>query len=209
MNDILSGTSEPAPIYQHWQKQYQIEAVDSLEGLEKSDTDLILLAQPSAMDPADLSDLDSWVRSGGRVLIFTDPHLLWHSNFPIGDNRRPLASGLLSPLLSHWGLELLVPGEKSDGPVDLDFSELSISTAGVGSFQQISKNSAKCTYSDQNVIAFCSVGKGNAVLVADADFLNDELWSEPLSEGSEPSDPVKFVDGLIGETMEKRRVSND
>ncbi|NRD88561.1 hypothetical protein C8024_02435 [Sphingopyxis sp. BSNA05] len=73
MESILSGGSEPAPIYRHWQAQYEIAPVDSLENLAAEDPDIVILAQPRAMDPADLTDLDAWVRAGGDVIILPTP----------------------------------------------------------------------------------------------------------------------------------------
>ncbi len=76
MESILSGGSEPAPIYRYWQQKYEIAAVDSLENLAVQDPDIVILAQPRAMDPADLTDLDAWVRAGGAVIILTDSDLV-------------------------------------------------------------------------------------------------------------------------------------
>ena len=75
MDAILSGESKPAPIYRYWQKQYRITAVDSLENLAQENPDVLILAQPRAMAPADLADLDAWVRAGGAAVILTDPDL--------------------------------------------------------------------------------------------------------------------------------------
>ena len=90
MNAILSGESKPAPIYQHWQNKYALEAVDSLKDLLGSETDLILLAQPRAMDPADLGDLDQWVRAGGNVDHYDRPHA--GMAFAFSDGRQPAAA---------------------------------------------------------------------------------------------------------------------
>ena len=100
---ILSGEARAAPIYRYWRDQYEIAAVDSLENLPQDDPDVVILAQPRAMDPADLATLDAWVRTGGDAIILTDPDLVWPSDLPFGDPRRPLASGMLSPLPGEWG----------------------------------------------------------------------------------------------------------
>ncbi|QTD55557.1 Gldg family protein [Parasphingorhabdus cellanae] len=198
MQSILSGKTSPAPIYAHWQQNYDIAAVDSFEALEKSGTDIVLLAQPPAMAPADIAAVDAWVRTGGKAIILTDPMLLWPTHLPLGDQRRPLASGLLSPLLEHWGLELQAPDEAGSGGVELEFSGATISTAGIGTFKlsaQKSSDQSECVLSTANVMASCSVGKGRAIIFADADFLNDALW--PDIEGGANKDGVGDAKGLI------------
>ncbi len=132
MESILSGEAEPAPIFRYWQGQYDIAAVDSLENLADQKPDIVILAQPRAMAPADLADLDAWVRAGGTAIILTDPDLVWPSALPLGDPRRPLASGLLSPLLGHWGLELVTDAESSTDIVKLRFGKYGFATRGVG-----------------------------------------------------------------------------
>lgn len=185
MENILSGKTTPAPIYAHWQQQHQIAAVDSFEGLETSDTDIILLAQPPAMDPADIAAVDAWVRAGGKAIILTDPMLVWPTIFPIGDKRRPLASSLLSPLLGHWGLELQAPEEAGAGRVELKFSDATITTIGIGTFKLVPARkggSADCALSAGNVMARCKLGEGHAIILADADFLNEDLWIDEVGE---------------------------
>ncbi len=186
MQNILAGKTSPALIYAHWQDNYDITAVDSFEALDDSGTDIVLLAQPPAMAPADIAAVDSWVRAGGKAIIFTDPMLLWPTDLPLGDRRRPLASGLLSPLLAHWGLELQAPDEAGSGAVELEFSGATILTAGIGTFkilpQQLT-NRDECILSTANVMASCQIGKGRAIILADADFLNDALWSDAGNRG--------------------------
>ncbi len=199
MESILSGGSEPAPIYRYWQGQYDMAAVDSLENLAGDDPDIVILAQPRAMDPADLTVLDAWVRAGGDVIILTDPDLLWPSALPLGDSRRPLASGLLSPLLGHWGLEL-VAADKNSAAVDLGFGSYSFATRGVGKLEPVAASAVsdvRCKTSAADFIARCSVGLGQASIVADADFLNAALWPEPDRRSPQNSGAGRFIDSLV------------
>lgn len=185
METILSGKTSPAPIYDHWQQHNDIVAVDSFEGLEGSDTDIVMLAQPPAMDPADIAAVDAWVRAGGQAIILTDPMLVWPSERPLGDKRRPLASGLLSPLLGYWGLELQMPDAAAAGNVELEFPDATIHTVGIGSFKQTAVQEdrhAECALSIANILARCKVGEGRAIILADADFLNDSLWSQSADQ---------------------------
>ncbi len=200
MESILSGGSEPAPIYRYWQGQYDIAAVDSLENLAQDDPDLVILAQPRAMDPADLTILDAWVRMGGDVIILTDPDLVWPSALPLGDSRRPLANGLLSPLLGHWGLELVAAAEKNTDIVDIGFGSYSFATRGVGKLEPMKASKAsnvRCKTSAADFIVHCSVGRGQASVVADADFLNAALWPDLARRSPQNSGAGRFIDSLV------------
>ena len=201
VESVLSDQSSPAPIYQYWRDYYETEAVDSFERLVGSDTDIVILAQAPAMDPADIAVLDEWIRAGGRAIILTDPMLVWPSDLPIRDGARPLAIGLLSPLLDHWGIELLAPDEHDEGSFNIKTGKHIIPTAGVGNFAFLPSEgdaNAKCMLSTSNVIARCELGKGKVVLVADADFLHEGLWLvDPLSENGQKSAAILFVDEII------------
>lgn len=202
MQDILSGDSQPAPIYQHWRDRYNMEPVDSLEKLNSEATDIVLLVQPRAMAPADLADLDDWIRNGGSAIIMSDPDLIWPSELPLGDPRRPLSSGLLSPLLKHWGLELVSQGN-ADELVELEFAGQKIATVGVGGFEPLENGAAEetvCNFSEAGFIAQCQVDKGRVILIADADFLHEHLWIEDADwkDGGE-SGAMRFTDALINQ----------
>lgn len=209
MQDILSGASEPASIYQHWRDRYAMEPVDSLEGLSRETTDIVLLVQPRAMAPADLADLDGWIRNGGNAIIMTDPDLIWPSELPLGDPRRPLSSGLLSPLLKHWGLEL-VSQDNADELVELEFADQKIVTVGVGNFQSLGKQMPEkvvCNFSAAGFIAECQIDRGRVILIADADFLHEHLWSEVSDwQVGDESGATRFTDALIDQIY---RVSKD
>ncbi len=205
MESILSGGAEPAPVYRYWQDQYDMVAVDSLENLEQDDPDIVILAQPRAMDPADLTILDAWVRMGGDVIILTDPDLVWPSELPLGDTRRPLASGLLSPLLGHWGLELVADADRSTDAVDIRSGSYSFATRGVGKFQPmttIPASNVRCKMGAADFIARCSVGLGQASIVADADFLNADYWPESTRHSPQNSGAGRFIDSLVEEHID-------
>lgn len=213
MTDILSDENEPAPIYQYWQEQYQLTAVDSLEGLAKSDTDIVLLAQPKAMAPADLADLDGWIRAGGKALILTDPALLWHSDLPIGDNRRPLVSGLLSPLLQRWGLDLLAPTATGENIISMTMPGFQLTSAGVGSFALTTERSeaaANCKLSAANIMARCDLGRGKVILFADADFIDEIFWTNDSRwQDTGMASAMLFIDSLIAEFSTNSHISKD
>lgn len=197
---ILSGAAQPSPIYTYWQNHYEVEPVDSLQDLLISDPDIVLLAQPPAMDPADIADLDSWVRQGGDVIILADPLLVWPSELPIGDVRRPLSSSLIGPLLNHWGLELTVADDQSFQPLDVEWDGIHFTVLAVGAFALVgdrATENVQCRINAIGLIAQCQVGKGRAILVSDADFINASLWDEEDREADQLASATLFMDTII------------
>lgn len=210
VQDILSGKAEPAAIYRYWQQHYKIEPVDSLENLASTQPDILILAQPRAMAPADLADLDLWLRQGGRVIIFTDPMLIWPSDLPLGDPRRPLAIGLLSPLLKHWGIEMFVDADQKVEPMKMAVENIDVNIVGPGFFALRDKDAnatddanadSKCQLTNDSFTADCKIGRGRAILVADADLLDADLWDEAQSDLAQDNDAksgaIRLVDWLI------------
>jgi hypothetical protein len=201
VESILSGGSEPAPVYRYWQQHYDMTAVDSLENLAEENPDILLLVQPRAMDPADLNDLDAWVRAGGAAIILTDPDLVWPSRLPLGDPQRPLATGLLSPLLGHWGLEL-VGGHDHGAAVELlRVGDHHFASRGVGKIERSADgqevSGVDCDWGEAAFLVQCTVGQGQATIVADADFLDAGLWPAPALESPRKSGAVRFIDALV------------
>jgi hypothetical protein len=125
---------------------------------------LLLMAQPPPQPPEDLVALDEWVRGGGRVLLLADPMLEWPSARPLGDPLRPPPMFVDTGLLQHWGLRLDAPdvqGEQKQKVAGYPVLTVSPGTLAGG-----------CRISDGGLVADCDIGKGRAIVVADADFLD-------------------------------------
>lgn len=173
----LAAEAKPHPVYSRLQEQYNIRPLDNFDTLDKTPLSLMLLAQPRALGPSELVKLDAWVRGGGRVVILADPALQWGSLYPLGDKRRPLFTSLLSPLFSHWGLELVLPMTDEQAVVLREIDGLSIRTQTPGEWlPKAGKVSATCAIASHKLLADCRVGKGRALLVADADLLDTVYW---------------------------------
>jgi hypothetical protein len=125
---------------------------------------LLLMAQPRAQAPQDLVALDSWVRHGGRLVLLADPMLEWPSKLPLGDPARPPPMFVDTGLLEHWGLRLDTPDER--GPAIRELGGEKIFTLSPGALF------GGCPISKDRLVARCRVGRGEAVVIADADFLN-------------------------------------
>lgn len=145
----LDGGGSPA--LQRLEQRYAVRAI-AVADRQSLDADrLLLMAHPRAQPAEVLVELDGWLRKGGRLVLLADPRLDWESSRPLGDPLRPPPAFADTGLLGHWGVALdgAMPG----------------STAGT-----LRATRPACTVTEA-VIARCRVGKGQATIIADADFM--------------------------------------
>ncbi|MEO7248528.1 MAG: ABC transporter [Novosphingobium sp.] len=169
MSAMLRGGAAP-----HWARSViarhgAIVALDRFDARDKTLTELglIIMPQPRALAPAESVALDGWVRRGGHLLLFVDPMLTQDSAFALGDKRRPMDIAMLTPLLRHWGLVLTfnrdqAAGERIGRAFDISFP-INLS----GQLVATRKRGA-CRAVGRGLAALCRIGKGRAVIVADA-----------------------------------------
>jgi hypothetical protein len=174
--------SRPAALYRALQAEFEVRPLDVLDEESLGKGGLLLLAQPNLLQPVELATLDGWVRGGGRVLALADPTLLWPTELPLGDIRRPPPVSFLGPLLRHWGLRL-----EERGKPELMIEEIPssggprrLAMAAPGRF--LVEDGACQTGPDW--LARCTIGEGRAVLIADADLVDDRTWTAQ-GEGGE------------------------
>lgn len=149
----LDGGGSPAL---NWlEDRYNVLPIGIADAASLKDRKLLLMAHPRAQPAEVLVELDQWVRNGGHVLLLADPKLDWPSERPLGDKLRPPPAFADTGLLMHWGLELEAPPLNSEV------------TAGT-----LSGN--KCRIEDDGLVAHCAIGRGQATVIADADFLNSD-----------------------------------
>ena len=173
----LAKDAAPHPAFTRVSAHYDIMAIDDLEAWVARPGQMLLLAQPRAFAPSELVRLDNWVRQGGRLLILADPALQWGSLYPLGDKRRPLFTSMLSPLLAHWGLELVLPLEDQAPASMRKIGAFNIRTVTPGEWlPKEGSVKGRCAILAKGLLADCRVGKGRAVLVADTDFLDAAFW---------------------------------
>lgn len=164
-----------APIITVLRTRFTIAPVDDARALAASGARRLLLAQPRAMAPEQLVAIDRWVRDGGRAVVLADPLLRWPSALPLGDRRRAPSVSLLGPLLAHWGV---VPGRIVAGETRHFLPDGGLVT--LSDFQRL----GGCGGDD--VMTTCAIGRGRAVVLGDADLLDDRLW---LADPARPRDP--------------------
>jgi hypothetical protein len=181
IEEMLQSDSEPPWVRRRLERHYEIVPLDTLEQLQASDLDRLLLAQPRALSGAENVALDEWVRGGGNLLLFADPMLTGDYRFAIGDRRRPQDVILLSPILARWGLGL----EYDPGQMASEYMAEAVGTAlpvnQAGRFllaPDASDAPGDCTLSGGGLAARCRIGDGQVLLIADAAMLDDAQGDE-------------------------------
>lgn len=150
----LDGGGSPA--LARLEQRYQVQPIGVADAASLKGKSLLLMAHPRAQPAETLVELDQWVRDGGHVLLLADPKLDWPSERPLGDKLRPPPAFADTGLLRHWGLTLEAPPMASKLTMG--------SLAGKGA----------CKVLDDGLVARCAIGRGQATVIADADFLNSE-----------------------------------
>lgn len=155
-----------SPVLSDLESRYRVQPIATASAGALKGANLLLMAQPLAQPVEDLVALDHWVRGGGRVVLLADPMLEWSDGRPLGDATRPPPMFMDTGLLGHWGLRLDAPDERGERVARL--SGVDIVTRSPGSLH------GSCAISPDRLVARCTIGKGVALIVADADFLD---WS--------------------------------
>ena len=174
---ILGGATAPDPAYRLLSQRVALTPFDALDATVVTRTDVLLLAHPRALPPEQLVLIDEWVRGGGAALVLADPLSLWPTERPLGDPANPPVTSLLTPLLTRWGLTLDAPPGLAAQTVDQPVGASRLTLAGAGRFQAALPD---CRLSAGRRIAACRIGRGEALLLADADLLHEPLWRAPL-----------------------------
>lgn len=209
----LAQDARPHPAFARLDQQFEIEPIDDLESWKPRPGQMLLLAQPRAFAPAELVRLDKWVRQGGKLLILADPALQWGSLYPLGDKRRPLFTSLMSPLFAHWGLELVLPLTDESPRVVRKVGAFNIRSVTLGEWLPIQDDvSQSCAIFAQGLLADCPVGKGRAVLVADADLLDTAYWEGEgvrMIMGKDEFANLALIEALLGALKHGQRLQGD
>lgn len=158
----------------HWgkpllERRGTLHPLDRIADKTLRGLDLAVLIQPRTLAPEEMVALDRWVRGGGRLLLFADPMLDVHSAFALGDKRRPHAIAMVDPLLTHWGLELHYDEVQGDGVRLIKAEGLVIPVSRAGRLEARGK---KCRVGPDMLVAQCRIGRGRALIVADADMFD-------------------------------------
>ena len=176
---LAANEDEPHWVRTVLERQFELVPLDGLAASDEvapsaefARLGKLILAQPRALQPAEFVALDSWLRNGGVALIFADPLLTQHSNYSLGDPRRPQAAALLSPILKRWGLEQQYIAEQPGTTRLVDMGGFSMPVQQAGLFKLVPGGGATCEISGGGLMADCTIGQGRAVIIGDAAMLD-------------------------------------
>lgn len=172
-----------APVLQALRSRYDVRPISTADLRSLGGGKLLLMAQPQAQPAEILVELDQWVRDGGRIVLLADPFLEWPSERPLGDALRPPMAFADTGLLRHWGLRLDAPD--AAGPVSGVVDGRTVHALSPGTLVATGPG---CSVEAAGLVARCSVGKGQAIVIADADFADVERRREPAR-----SDNLEFL----------------
>ena len=144
---------------------------------------LLVMAQPRALSPSENVALDDWVRRGGRVLLFADPMLTSDSRFSLGDKRRPQDVVLLSPILARWGLRLEFDDAQPAGQRDIAVAGGNLPVNLPGALA-LAGAPGKCRILAGGIAAQCRIGRGGALIIADAALFEPALGNDAKRRGT-------------------------
>jgi hypothetical protein len=185
------GLDTPAhPVLTALSQDFRIRPIDGPDELPPGG--LLLAAQPRALTAQRLVALDAWVRAGGRLLLLADPRLAWPSERPLGDRFRPPFAFDDTGLLVHWGLRLSF----TDTPaVPRTLGKRRVTGSSPGT---LASSTGACVITDGGWRADCRLGKGRAVVIADADWLDPRQWSDDSAGPEQLGALTDQLDSLAG-----------
>lgn len=147
---------------------------------------VLLAAQPRALPAEELVALDGWVRNGGKLLLLADPMLEWQSERALGDRLRPPVSFADTGLLANWGLRLDAPDRRGLRHFPSEMANVDTLSPG-----KLVKVGGTCSDDVEGISASCRLGKGDVLIIADADWLDVEGVRKA---GGNPSENLIVLD---------------
>lgn len=174
MASVLQGRRARALALVAIEQVAEVAPIDLLRAETLSTVSFLVLAQPPALRPEELVDLDQWVRMGGQLLIFADPDLRWSVSRAMNPAERPPVRSLLHPLFKHWQIELRTRDPSLGRIETATIGTHKVVLAGAGRWAPTSPD---CKVDDDGLVANCTIDKGRVLMVADADLLDDQVWT--------------------------------
>ena len=175
---MLDSEAEPDWVRTELETKFEIVPLDTLEPEALEGLDRVLLAQPRALSPSENVSFDRYLANGGRAIIMADPMLTRHSQFGIGDRRRPQDVVLLSPILDRLGVELHFDEDQPDGEYRVEQGDIQFPVNLAGKFveKDTGTTARGCTVYDNGIFGFCKNEAGGAFLYGDTALLD---WEGP------------------------------
>lgn len=171
--NILIGGERDDPALQQLERLGPLRLLDSFNRQSLKKSDILFLAHPRALSPVQLVAIDEFIQNGGQALILADALSSWHMPHALGDARNPPVTSLLTPLFDHWGVELrgVAHGETGEHWIDDEGRGLRLLSAG-----RFTRFPESCVAQEDGYLLRCRIGKGQAIIMGDADYLQARNW---------------------------------
>ena len=198
---MLDGAGQPDWVRSELETRFEIVPLDTLEPEALEGLERVFLAQPRPLAPSENVAFDRYLADGGLALIMADPMLTRHSDFAIGDRRRPQDVVLLSPIFARLGVELLFEDDQPEGERSVTQSGESFPVNLPGRFEARDSGSEerRCFVIDDGLIAQCASGRGIAYLYGDAALLD---WEGQGAVPQQRKDALwKLLEPLVPDTV--------
>ena len=175
---ILASGAERDWVRAELERDFEIVPLDTLEAEQLGQLNRVFLAQPRPLAPSENVSFDAFIARGGQALIMADPRLTRHSEYAIGDRRRPQDVALLSPILARLGARLEYDDMQQGGPRLVEADEVAFPVNQAGRFVSVPSDVVPdgcAVKADAAILARCERGEGVVYLFADAALLD---WEE-------------------------------
>ena len=193
ITSMLNSETEVDWVRAELEKEFEIVPLDTLEAEALEGLDRVLLAQPRPLAPSENVAFERFLTKGANAVIMADPMLTRHSEFGIGDRRRPQDVVLLSPILGRLGVELQFDESQPEGERIISHSEYDFPVNLAGKFIERNTGTSyrSCHVHGVGLLAQCVLGAGEVFLYADAAILD---WEGP---GPVPGARKKALWGIL------------
>lgn len=172
---LTQGEVELPWVRQKLEERYELLPLDTLttgdEGAvspQLAQLQYLAVIQPRGLSPADNVALDRWVSDGGHLLLALDPMLMGHYAYSVFDPRHPVSSALIPPVVTRWGLAVTFDDTQPLAPRVVDIGGTEIPLVMAGELSLLDDGTGECELRAEAALAVCEIGKGRAVLLADA-----------------------------------------
>jgi hypothetical protein len=187
IKSMLAGKTGPNALVVRLAEKHNVRPLDIADAAHLASVKRLLMIQPALIPPSELVALDDWVKAGGKAVILADPDLAWPHNYPLGDPRAPPASTLLDPLFKHWGLVL----EGQRATPQTSFGEVDAQRVALVNPGHWRSERGTCKIQTNRLGATCQIGRGQVILIADADLADPRLWLQTAH------DNLPFIESLL------------
>lgn len=207
------GTTPPWTIYEQLDQLYTVRLVDAQTSEIDKDIQLLILVQPSNLSDSTLYEIDQFVMSGGKLLVFMDPKAETQQG-PASQEEDESEEGghSLTKLFEQWGIEYksnqIVTDSVYGLTVSMGENQPPMRHPGLLGIQQNGLNPNEVVTSDLESLNFASSGVLNeksraGVQSPEGSQFDALVWSSDVAQVVDAdtynatTDPSQLLNGFV------------